>query len=133
MDFQDLSSQQLIAFYNRHAASPVKRFSDRKAAIRRCEALFKSLQMHDNVMVVRQKAEAGSRPTMQTSLKLDRTITCVETGGVWRNAYRMWIENPSWMTSGQQDRLTAQLYAAAKRGERLEIKINGRTFYLVNV
>jgi hypothetical protein len=45
----------------------------------------------------------------------------------------MWIFNSEWMTSSQQDRLTAQLYAAAKRGERKQITINDRTFMLVNV
>ena len=70
---------------------------------------------------------------MKTSLKLDRTIRCVETDEEWANAHRMWVDNPDWMTSSQQDRLTARLYAAAKRGERESVVVNGRTFELVNV
>lgn len=71
--------------------------------------------------------------TMKTSLKLDRTITCTETELVWKNAYQMWKANPTWMTSSQQDTLTAKLYAAAKKGEKLVVEINGRHFYLCNV
>jgi hypothetical protein len=37
------------------------------------------------------------------------------------------------MTSAQQDRLTAQLYAAAKVGEQKIIEINARSFMLVNI
>jgi hypothetical protein len=133
MNFDKLSIQQLIAFYNRHAAKPVKRFSDSKTAIRRCTELFNSLRTNEPVKVMKQEAGRNTRPTMQTSLRLDRTITCVETGEVWRNAYQMWLANPNWMTSGQQDRLTAQLYSAAKRGEKIMITINNRTFHLVNV
>lgn len=70
---------------------------------------------------------------MQASLKLDRTITCVQTGEVWKNAYQMWVAHPDWMTSSQQDRLTAQLYAAAKQGEQKQVTINDRTFMLVTV
>ena len=133
MNFETLSTTQLVEFYNRHAAVSVKRFSDRKAAVRRCSDLFKSLQIPDPVKVMKQKADKNTRPAMQSSLKLNRTITCVETGETWKNAYRMWLANPSWMTSGQQDRLTAQLYIAAKSGEKLMLKINNRTFHLVNV
>ena len=45
----------------------------------------------------------------------------------------MWRDNPDWMTSAQQDRLTAQLYAAAKVGEQKIIEINARSFMLVNI
>lgn len=134
MDFNTLSTSQLVAFYNRHAHKPVTRFSDRKVAVRRCLDLFNSLKTDDPVKVMKQKAdEKLPRNAMKTSLKLDRTIACVETGEFWKNAYQMWRANPDWMTSGQQDRLTAQLYAAAKKGEKLHLTINKRTFYLVNV
>lgn len=73
------------------------------------------------------------RPVMKASLKLDRTITCITTGEVWKNAYRMWRENPDWMTSSQQDRLTQQLYKAAKMGDKAVVEVNGRYFELVNV
>jgi hypothetical protein len=134
VDFNTLSATQLVAFYNRHAHKPVNRFSDRKAAIRRCLELFNSLKTDEPVKVMKQKADENlPRNAMKTSLKLDRTICCADTSGVWKNAYQMWCANPDWMTSGQQDRLTAQLYAAAKRGEQLHLTINDRTFYLVNV
>ena len=76
---------------------------------------------------------ATQADTMKTSLKLDRTITCTETELVYDNAHRMWKANPTWMTSSQQDTLTAKLYAAAKKGEKLVVEINGRHFYLCNV
>jgi hypothetical protein len=132
--FSSMTTPQLVAFYNRHSAKPVKRFSDRLTAERRCAELFESLMSHDVVKVMNQKVEPdNARPVMRSSLKLDRTITCVETGEAWKNAYQMWVARPEWMTSSQQDRLTAQLYAAAKAGEQKRLSINGRTFMLVNV
>ena len=73
------------------------------------------------------------RPATSASLKLDRTIACNVTEETWANAYAMWKQNPEWMSSGQQDRLTATLYKAAKQGEKLTLTINGRSFWLVNV
>lgn len=79
------------------------------------------------------KAVGTPHANMKTSLKLDRRIVCVETDEEFKNAYQMWIAHQDWMTTGQQDRLTAQLYAAAKQGEQLVVEINGRSFQLVNV
>jgi hypothetical protein len=125
---------QLVSFYNRNSTKPVNRFSDRKTAERRCAELFESLLSNSDTKVINQVTTPNNaRPVMKDSLKLDRTITCVETGDMWKNAYQMWIFNPEWMTSSQQDRLTAQLYAAAKQGQRKQITINDRTFMLVNV
>ena len=67
---------------------------------------------------------------MKTSLKLVRTIKCLTTGETFKNAHQMWKANPTWMTTGQQDRLTAQLYKAAKEGELLVVTINERKFQL---
>lgn len=132
--FSSMTTPQLVAFYNRHTDKPIKRFSDRKTAEKRCAELFSSLMSHDNVKVMNQKATVvNTRPSMQASLKLDRTIICTDTGETWKNAYRMWVDHPDWMTSSQQDRLTAQLYAAAKDGLQKPLSINGRTFMLVNV
>lgn len=134
VNFQSMTMPQLVSFYNRHSTKPVKRFSDRKTAERWCAELFSSLMSHDNVKVMNQKIDTGNtRPAMQASLKLDRTITCIETGETWKNAYQMWVAHPDWMTSSQQDRLTAQLYAAAKQGEQKRLVINDRTYMLVNV
>lgn len=69
--------------------------------------------------------------TMKTSLKLVRTITCLDTQETWKNAFQMWKARTDWMTSGQQDRLTAKLYAAAKEGRYEVVEINGRKFQLV--
>lgn len=77
------------------------------------------------------------REAMKTSLKLDRTITAYDAEmvqiGVWKNAFQMWKEHTDWMTSAQQDSLTAKLYKAAKQGEKISVVINNRTFELVNV
>lgn len=133
--FSSMTTPQLVAFYNRHSTKPVKRFSDRQTAEKRCAELFSSLKTNDTSKVMNQKVDTGSnvRPVMRASLKLDRTIRCVDTKQTWKNAYQMWRENPEWMTSSQQDRLTAQLYAAAKDGQRLRVIINDRTFELVKV
>lgn len=133
VEFSNMTGRQLVDFYNRHSAKPVKRFSDHETAVRRCTELLNTLRTDDSVKVMKQKATSNSlRPAMVASLKLDRTITCLETKQVWKNAYKMWRENPDWMTSGQQDRLTAQLYAAAKAGEARTVVINGRSFALVS-
>ena len=82
---------------------------------------------------------ATQADTMKTSLKLDRTIAVrYEVEGEkkyeqYKNAYQMWKANPSWMTSSQQDSLTAKLYAAAKKGDKITVEINGRAFELLNV
>jgi hypothetical protein len=135
VNFSSMTMPQLVSFYNRHSSKPVKRFSDRAVAERRCSELFSSLMIpQDNVKVAHQKIEPSSaRPVMQTSLKLDRTLTCVETGESWPNAHKMWVAHPDWMTSSQQDSLNAQLYAAAKAGEQKQLAINGYTFMLVNI
>ena len=83
--------------------------------------------------VIKQVVDTSTRPVMKESLKLDRTIICVNTGETWKNAYQMWLANTHWLTSAQQDRLTAQLYAAAKIGEQKIIEINDRSFMLVNI
>lgn len=132
--FSGMTIPQLVSFYNRHSAKPVNRFSDRKTAERRCSELFESLLSTSDTKVINQVTTLNAtRPVMKDSLKLDRTIICMQTGDTWKNAYQMWIHNPEWMTSSQQDRLTAQLYAAAKQGQRKQITINDRTFMLVNV
>lgn len=92
---------------------------------------------------IRKSVSKTSEPTgevreaMKTSLKLDRTIAAYdETGkvlGTWVNACRMWKQNLDWMTSAQQDGLTAKLYKAAKQGEKIRVVINGRGFELVTV
>lgn len=123
LNFSTMTTPQLVSFYNENSPKPVTRFSDRKTAERRCAELFCSMK----------PADVPSRPNMQTSLKLDRTITCVETGETWKNAHQMWVAHPDWMNSGQQDRMTSQLYAAAKACVQRRVAVNGRTFMLVNV
>jgi hypothetical protein len=83
----------------------------------------------------RKNLDELTRPQMQASLKLDRTIQCVETKETWKNAFRMWKEHADWMTSAQVDRLTRVLYTAAKQPNPVAatVTINGRTFKLVNV
>lgn len=83
----------------------------------------------------KENSASVTRPAMQASLGLDRNIMCVETKESWKNAFRMWKQNPSWMTSAQVDRLTRVLYTAAKQPTPVSatVAINGRTFKLVNV
>jgi len=123
LNFSSMTTPELVSFYNERSPKPVSRFSDRKTAERRCAELFSSLKPVDT----------ATRPNMQTTLKLDRTITHVETGETWKNAHQMWVAHPDWMTSGQQDRMTSQLYAAAKCGVKHRVIINQRTFMLVYV
>ena len=80
-------------------------------------------------------APTSKRAAMSDSLKLCRIITCLETGESWPNAFRMWKENPSWMTSAQVDRLTGVLYAAAKQPTPVAavVTINGRSFKLAQI
>lgn len=134
VNFANMTTPQLVSFYNRHTSKPIKKFSDRQTAERRCAELFSSLASSNPSKVMNQKADqTTTRPVMKESLQLDRTIECVDTGETWKNAYQMWRQNPEWMTSSQQDRLTAQLYAAAKQGEQKVLVINDRSFRLVNV
>lgn len=129
VNFSNMTMNQLVAFYNRNTDKKVTRFADRKTAERRCSALFQLIVK----AIPETKPEPISRQNMRESLKLDRTITCITTGGIWRNAYQMWKERPDWMTTAQQDRLTSQLYKAAKEGRKIVVDVNGREFELVNV
>lgn len=129
VNFEQMTMTQLVEFYNRNSETAIKRFSDRKTAERRCAGLLKSLVRDEPV----EKVITIERKRMQSSLKLDRRITCLSTGGIWENAHQMWKERPDWMTSGQQDRLTAQLYAAAKEQRKIVVDVNGLRFELVNV
>ena len=134
VNFSSMTTPQLVSFFNRHSTTPVKRFSDRKTAERRCAEVFESLLSPvPTSKVIKQLVDTSTRPVMKESLKLDRTIICVNTGETWKNAYQMWLANTHWMTRAQQDRLTAQLYAAAKVGEQKIIEINDRSFMLVNI
>lgn len=75
--------------------------------------------------------------TMKTSMKLIRIIEVLDDEGkhadVWKNAFQMWKAHSDWMTSAQQDGLTAKLYASAKLGIQLTVTVNGRSFRLVSV
>lgn len=233
INFDHLKTAQLLEFYNQHAAKPVKRFSDHKTAIRRCQELAAKLAEGAGAKIFKQKEEPAAdqpyetqsmktrravseqmqklinepkkllpnaaeilkqrgcpycgdlhngctyddepgketeyrychicstsfsandghlrgkkapvarraparitgleRPAMKASLKLDRRIRCTTTGEIWKNAHQMWKEHQDWMTSSQQDRLTKELYDAAKRGELTVFTINGREFQLVTL
>lgn len=73
-------------------------------------------------------APATARPAMAESLKLDRRITHVETGQVYANACQVW--KAGLVSASQGDRLSAVLYGAAKKGDYVELKVNGHTFTL---
>lgn len=132
VNFTEMPMDKLVAFYNNYSEKPIKRFSDRRTAEKRCQMLWEELEKTTPQKVMKQKADI-TRVAMQASLKLDRRIRCEETGEEWKNAHQMWKENPSYMTSAQQDRLTKQLYAAAKEGQRVVVKVNDLHFSLVNV
>lgn len=132
VNFKEMPMDKLVAFYNNYSEKPIKRFSDRRAAERRCENLWEGLKVASQEKVMKQKADV-TRVEMVNSLKLDRRIRCEETGEEWKNAHVMWKQHPDYMTSAQQDRLTRQLYSAAKLGQKLVVKINDRSFSLVNI
>ena len=138
VNFENMKTHEMLAFYNRHCEQPVKRFASRAVAVRRCRDLWSRLQADDNLKVMHQKVQPAAalntnRPAMRDSLKLDRRIVMVDTAEVWPNAYRMWCAYPALMTSAQQDRLTKVLYAAAKRGVREYVTINDCTYCLLHV
>lgn len=127
MEFSTMSMSELVTYYNTHnPEQPVKRFSDRKAAERRCS----SIKIESPAPYVEQSNETSS---MKVSLKLKREIRLVGIGTTWDNAHQMWKLHPDWMSPGQQDRLTLQLYSAAKQGIKKQVTINNRTFELVHV
>lgn len=140
VNFAQMSSKELVEWYNGNVeeGKRIKKFSDRKAAERRCAELLSSLPVEEKT-VVTESTDAqildtiSVRPNMSASLKLDRRITCLQTGQIWKNAHTMWVENPEWMTSSQQDRLTSQLYKAAKDGQKITVKVNGFEFQLLNI
>lgn len=140
LNFAEMTSKQLVEWYNLNVTEDkhIKKFSDRKVAERRCAELQDTIpveaapQPEPEVTDV-QIETAAQRPIMSASLKLDRRIIRIDSEQVWKNAHTMWVENPDWMTSSQQDRLTAQLYKAAKRGEQIIVTVNDIRFQLLNV
>jgi hypothetical protein len=134
VNFTSMTLSQLVKFYNEHTDRPVKKFRDRATAEKRCVELMYATLKEPKVKTVEQPEPTGKeRPLMKTSLKLDRQIIRIDSEQVWKNAHTMWVENPDWMTSSQQDRLTARLYAAAKRGEQIVVTVNDISFQLLNV
>lgn len=144
VNFAEMSSKELVEWYNSRIGEgkQIKKFSDRKVAERRCADLQDAICAHEETVVetpivtaveAPEETPTPQRPTMSASLKLDRRIICVETEQVWKNAHTMWVENPDWMTSSQQDRLTAQLYKAAKAGQKISVTVGDRQFQLLNV
>jgi hypothetical protein len=217
-NFLTMTMHELVAYYNAHAATPVKRFADRKTAERRCAALAVTPVTIDPVetpitaaLVAEQAVDhsasnarigkmlaaeapiigefvncphcgihlsngyttyedlradrgnlgvdlsdmtheymclgccgyfgptlkraraatgavAGPRPAMSQSLKLDRRITCVDTGAEYANACQVW--KAGLVSAAQGDRLSSLLYGAAKRGEFNTVAVNGHSFKL---
>lgn len=83
--------------------------------------------------VVEKKPHGNNSAALKSSLKLNREIRCITTGEVWPNAYRMWKQNPGFMTSAQQDGLTKKLYEAAKKGYLEIVIINELHFQLTTL
>ena len=78
---------------------------------------------------VTDKKTIGPRPAMVESLKLDRRIVNLETNEVYANACRVW--KAGLVSSAQGDRLSAELYRAAKSGDlQKQVTVNGRRFAL---
>lgn len=76
-------------------------------------------------------ARVGPRPAMVQSLKLDRRIVHIETGAVYANACQVW--KAGLVSSAQGDRLSSQLYSAAKQGVLcFSVAVNGHHFKLLN-
>lgn len=199
MNFQTATMQELVAYYNLRAEKPVKRFSDRRAAERRCAELAAELAAPQLIQAVEPVVEvdagegvhgysthglthcphcgthlcngvgehmqevngtyvkhekfqyeclgcgeefgpeiqkraasgkvAGPRPAMVESLKLDRRIVNLETNEVYANACRVW--KAGLVSAAQGDRLSAELYKAAKTGDlHKQVTVNGRRFAL---
>ena len=145
VNFAEMSSKQLVEWYNIHAGEGkrIKKFADRKTAERRCAELADAVVSQEEPEVTETQealpeaeaveTDAAVRPNMAASLKLDRRIIRLGSEQVWKNAHTMWVENPDWMTSSQQDRLTAQLYKAAKSGQKITVAVNDIEFQLLNV
>lgn len=204
-NLKTVATSELVAFYNDHAESSVKKFRDRATAEKKVQIILEALIAEEPVEIVEvarpadpkmmslsdteafaqnlvankgkkapksilgdmlkavavtddfatvteaphkehrgekdapvAKVTPGDRAhsdtqadTMKTTLKLDRTIVCGDQE--WKNAFRMYKEHTDWMTSAQQDSLTAKLYKAAKNGEKITVVINDRSFSLKNV
>lgn len=136
------TTRQLVDFYNEHTHDRrIKKFLDRPTAEKRVQRLIDEMRAMAALAdrIARPVGQASAkpakpqRPAMQSTLKLDRRVRHVATGQTWKNCYQLWRAQPEWMTSAQVDRLTAQLYAAAKKGYKITVTVNGREFSLVKV
>ena len=80
-------------------------------------------------VTVRNGVPVKARPAMVQSMKLDRRIVSVETGIVYANACQVWKAGV--ISSSQCDKLSRELYTAAKQGSRVVVTVNGITFRLM--
>lgn len=64
MNLTTATTAELIAFYNAHAAKPVKRFSDRKTAERRCAEFVSAPEQQNFVKIAAQEIAAAARRAM---------------------------------------------------------------------
>lgn len=131
IDFSGMTSHQLVSFYNRYSATPVKHFINRQNAEERCAKIFELLVSRERTQKVMVKLiEARARPGMKETLKLDRTVLCLTTGEVWKNVYQLWRDRPEWLTSSQRNFLSQKIYSAAKDGIHAIVNMNGRDYVL---
>ena len=146
-DFQQMSSKELVSFYNNwEGVPPIKKFRDHATGVKRCEQLSQVLQEIKEGGVVDPETELRieetpkiltRRQVMSSSLQLDRTIIVYDTEGsflgIYGNVHQLWKACPEWISGAQVDRITRVLYTAAKAGVKESVTISGRTFELAQL
>jgi hypothetical protein len=110
----------LVAFYNSHVESPIKKFRDRTTAIAKVAAILEALEDDISAAEEAELAEAAfpiddteaaapvtdsaataaapltkvlsteHKASIATSFKLDRETLCIETGEVFPHAGKIW-------------------------------------------
>lgn len=74
-EVEDLSISQLVALYNAHAETPVKKFSDRKTAIKRVVALIETINANANET---QQQETETMELIDVTNEVMNAITTAE-------------------------------------------------------
>ena len=78
VNFSSMTTPQLVSFFNRHSTTPVKRFSDRKTAERRCAEVFESLLSPvPTSKVIKQVVDTSTRPVMKDSRHVEECVSDV--------------------------------------------------------
>ena len=126
LNFSEMSTADLRSWYNAHASKPVARFSDRAAAIRRCEALAEMApgKACPACGQVQDQAPAGEEGT-----RAGERLFCHHCGATYEPSGRIYhapASNPSRSAAIASSWTNPEVRAA--RSQRTSVRCGGTVY-----